>query len=35
MKATMITTVTNSVDGMAMVFDKIGVQIPQYQGHYN
>ncbi len=33
-KTTMIKTVIKSADGMVMVFDKMGEQIPQYQGHY-
>ena len=30
----MIKTVIKSADGMVMVFDKMGEQIPQYQGQY-
>ena len=30
----MIKTVIKSVDGMVMVFDEMGEQIPQYQGQY-
>ena len=30
----MIKTVTKSADGMVMVFDRMGEQIPQYQGQY-
>jgi hypothetical protein len=30
----MIKTVIKSTDGMVMVFDKTGEQIPEYQGQY-
>jgi len=30
----MIKTVIKSTDGMVMVFDKMGEQIPEYQGRY-
>ena len=30
----MIKTVIKSTDGMVMVFDKTGEQIPKYQGQY-
>ena len=30
----MIKTVIKSADGMVMVFDRMGEQIPQYQGRY-
>jgi hypothetical protein len=30
----MISTVIKSADGMVIVFDKTGEQIPQYQGMY-
>lgn len=31
----MIKTVIKSTDGMVMVFDKMGEQIPRYQGQYH
>jgi hypothetical protein len=34
MRTMMINTVIKSADGMVMVFDKMGEQIPQYQGQY-
>jgi len=30
----MIKTVIRSIDGMVIVFDKMGEQIPEYQGRY-